>query len=99
VAQTAIVGSLLANALLVLGLVIVIGARRAPDGVMRFSKAPAQRHGDAADGDRLHHRAARALARARTTRRATTCKAISIVGAICLLVVYVDLGRALPALR
>jgi Ca2+:H+ antiporter len=38
VAQTAIVGSILANALLVLGLAIVVGARRAPDGVMRFSK-------------------------------------------------------------
>ena len=38
VAQTAIVGSILANALLVLGLVIIVGARRAPDGVMRFSK-------------------------------------------------------------
>ena len=38
VAQTAIVGSILANALLVLGLVIVVGARRAPDGLMRFSK-------------------------------------------------------------
>src|ERR1700710_423330 len=38
VAQTAIVGSILANALLVLGLVIVVGARRAPDGVMRFHK-------------------------------------------------------------
>jgi Ca2+:H+ antiporter len=37
VAQTALVGSLLANALLVLGLAIVAGARRAPDGVMRFS--------------------------------------------------------------
>lgn len=37
VAQTAIVGSLFANALLVLGLVIVVGARRAPDGIMRFS--------------------------------------------------------------
>src|ERR1700686_3747567 len=37
VAQTAIVGSILANALLVLGLVIVVGARVAPDGVMRFS--------------------------------------------------------------
>jgi Ca2+:H+ antiporter len=37
VAQTAIIGSIFANALLVLGLVIVIGARRAPDGVMRFS--------------------------------------------------------------
>src|SRR3981081_429582 len=38
VAQTAIIGSILANALLVLGLVIVVGARRAPDGVMRFSR-------------------------------------------------------------
>src|SRR5437588_2562099 len=38
VARTAIVGSLLAHALLVLGLVIVVGARRAQDGVMRFSK-------------------------------------------------------------
>src|SRR6195256_3583821 len=38
VAQTAIVGSVLANALLVLGLVIVIGAARSKDGVMRFSR-------------------------------------------------------------
>jgi Ca2+:H+ antiporter len=37
VAQTAIVGSIFANAMLVLGLVIVVGARRAPGGVMRFS--------------------------------------------------------------
>ncbi len=37
VAQTAIVGSIFANAMLVLGLVIVVGALRAPDGVMRFS--------------------------------------------------------------
>ena len=37
VAQTAIVGSLVANALLVLGLVIVVGARQSRDGVMRFS--------------------------------------------------------------
>jgi Ca2+:H+ antiporter len=37
VAQTAIVGSVFANAMLVLGLVIVVGAHRAPDGVMRFS--------------------------------------------------------------
>src|SRR6478609_11884298 len=38
VAQTAIVGSILANALLVLGLVIVVGAARTDDGIMRFSK-------------------------------------------------------------
>jgi Ca2+:H+ antiporter len=37
VAQTSILGSLFANALLVLGGVILIGARAADDGVMRFS--------------------------------------------------------------
>ena len=36
VAQTSILGSLFANALLVLGLTIVAGARQAGDGVMRF---------------------------------------------------------------
>src|SRR3954449_6116719 len=34
VAKTSIVGSLFANALLVLGLVIITGARREPDGCM-----------------------------------------------------------------
>jgi Ca2+:H+ antiporter len=38
VAQTSIIGSLFANALLVLGIVIVVGARAAPDGVMRFGR-------------------------------------------------------------
>jgi Ca2+:H+ antiporter len=37
VAETAILGSILVNALLVLGLVIVVGARRTRDGVMRFN--------------------------------------------------------------
>ena len=37
VAQTSILGSLFANALLVLGLAIVAGASRSDDGVMRFS--------------------------------------------------------------
>jgi len=37
VAQSAIVGSILANALFVLGLVIVAGVIRAPDRLMRFS--------------------------------------------------------------
>ncbi len=37
VAETAILGSILVNALLVLGLVIVVGASRESDGVMRFS--------------------------------------------------------------
>src|SRR4051794_11413174 len=38
VAQTSIIGSLLANALLVLGLVIVVGARRSSTGIMEFHK-------------------------------------------------------------
>jgi Ca2+:H+ antiporter len=37
VAETAILGSILVNALLVLGLVIIAGARRTKDGIMRFS--------------------------------------------------------------
>ena len=37
IAQTAILGSILVNALLVLGLVIVAGAARSHDGVMRFN--------------------------------------------------------------
>jgi Ca2+:H+ antiporter len=36
VAQFSIIGSIFANALLVLGAVIVVGARTAPDGIMRF---------------------------------------------------------------
>src|SRR5207342_89866 len=38
IAQTSILGSLLANALLVLGLAIVAGSFRAEDGVMRFNR-------------------------------------------------------------
>jgi Ca2+:H+ antiporter len=37
VAQFSIIGSIFANALLVLGFVIVVGARESSDGVMRFS--------------------------------------------------------------
>jgi Ca2+:H+ antiporter len=37
VAETAILGSILVNALLVLGLAIMVGARREEDGIMRFS--------------------------------------------------------------
>jgi Ca2+:H+ antiporter len=87
VAQTAIVGSILANALLVLGLVIVVGARVAPDGVMRFSTRLPRDTATllqvtvfiivllglslAAHDPASHH-----------------VKPISIVGAVCLLVVY-----------
>jgi Ca2+:H+ antiporter len=37
VAQTSLIGSILANGLLVLGLTIIVGARVSSDGVMRFS--------------------------------------------------------------
>ncbi len=96
VAQTAIVGSILANALLVLGLVLVVGARRSPDGIMRFSKRLPRDTATllqvtvfiivllglslAAHDPASHH-----------------VKSISIVGAICLLVVY--LAWVVPYLR
>jgi Ca2+:H+ antiporter len=96
VAQTAIVGSILANALLVLGLVIVIGARRSADGTMRFSKRLPRDTATlllltvfiivllglslAAHDPASHH-----------------VKAISGIGAACLLVVY--LAWAIPYLR
>jgi Ca2+:H+ antiporter len=36
VAQSTVIGSIFSNALLVLGIVIVVGSRKAPDSVMRF---------------------------------------------------------------
>jgi Ca2+:H+ antiporter len=36
VAQSTVIGSIFSNALLVLGIVIVVGSRKAPDGIMRF---------------------------------------------------------------
>ncbi|HEY2217609.1 MAG TPA: hypothetical protein VGH21_08930 [Solirubrobacteraceae bacterium] len=96
VAQTAIVGSVLANALLVLGLVIVVGARRSQDGIMRFHKKLPRDTATllqvtvfiivllglslAAHDPASHH-----------------VKAISAVGAVCLLVVY--LAWVIPYLR
>jgi len=96
VAQTAIIGSVFANALLVLGLVIVVGARRAPDGLMRFSKRLPMDTATllqvttfiivllglslAAHDPASHH-----------------VKTISAIGAVCLLIVY--LAWVVPYLR
>jgi Ca2+:H+ antiporter len=96
VAQTAIVGSVLANALLVLGLVIVVGAYRSPGRVMRFSRRLPQDTATllqvtvfiivllglslGAKDPASHH-----------------VRAISVVGASCLLVVY--LAWVVPYLR
>ena len=87
VAQTAILGSILVNALLVLGLVIIAGARVRPDRTMRFSpRLPNDtatllltasfiivlvRLADSANDSASHH-----------------IKTISIVGAVAILAVY-----------
>jgi Ca2+:H+ antiporter len=96
VAQTAIVGSILANALLVLGLVIVVGARRSPDGIMRFS-------------ERLPRDTATlllltvfiivllGLSLAAHDPASHHVNAISAIGAVCLLVVYI--AWVVPYLR
>ena len=96
VAQTAIVGSILANALLVLGLVIVVGARRAPDGIMRFSK---QLPRDTATLLQVTVFIIVLLGLSLGSHDPAShhVKAISIVGAICLLVVY--LTWVVPYLR
>ncbi len=87
VAKTSIVGSLLANALLVLGLAIAAGARAGRDGVMTFRR---RLPNDTATllllavfviavlgvSDRIGDRASRHQV------------AISVVGAVCLLAVY-----------
>jgi Ca2+:H+ antiporter len=87
VAQFSILGSLFANALLVLGLAVTAGSTRAPDGVMRF-------------GARLPNDTATLLLLAvflisllglsdQVGDRASEHQVeISVVGAICLLVVY-----------
>lgn len=96
VAQTAIVGSILANAMLLLGLVLVIGARRSRDGIMRFSKRLPQ------DTTTLLLLTVfiivlLALSLGSHDPASHHVKAISAVGAVCLLVVY--LAWALHYLR
>jgi Ca2+:H+ antiporter len=88
VAQTAILGSILVNALLVLGLVILAGARRSRDRIMRFSP-------------RLPNDTATllmvssfmillvALASGAHDSASRHVRAISLVGAAAILVVYV----------
>ncbi|HEY5160306.1 MAG TPA: hypothetical protein VII83_04460 [Gaiellaceae bacterium] len=96
VAQASLVGSILANALLVLGLAIAAGAARSEGGVMRF-------------GHRLPRDAATLLlvsvfiialigvSVAADDRAAHHVKAISVIGALCLLAVY--LTWLVPYLR
>ncbi|HWG08854.1 MAG TPA: hypothetical protein VN672_07570 [Solirubrobacteraceae bacterium] len=87
VAQTAIVGSVLANALLVLGLVIVVGARRSEDGLMRFSKRLPR---DTATLLQVTVFIIVLLGLSLSSHDPAShhVKAISVVGAVCLLFVY-----------
>ncbi len=89
VAQTAIVGSVLANALLVLGLVIVVGARRSHDGVMHFSKRLPR---DTATLLQVTVFIIVLLGLSLSSHDPAShhVKAISMVGAVCLLLVYVS---------
>jgi Ca2+:H+ antiporter len=88
VAQTSLVGSLLANALLVLGLAIAAGARASADGVMRFSPRLPN------DTATLMLVAVFLIALIGVSTNTSDpashhVVAISVVGAVCLLVVYV----------
>jgi Ca2+:H+ antiporter len=96
VAQTSIIGSLFANALLVLGAVIVVGSRASDDGVMRFSgRLP----NDTATLLLLANFIIVLIAVALSSHDPASrhVQGISTVGAICLLVVYV--AWVLPYVR
>jgi Ca2+:H+ antiporter len=87
VAQTSILGSLLANALLVLGLAIIAGAVRSEDGVMRFHRRLPN------DTTMLLMLVVFMIAIISTSlslgdRAADNAETISVVGAILILVVY-----------
>ena len=87
VAQTAIIGSILANALLVLGLVIVVGARRSGNNLMVFSK---RLPNDTATLLQVTVFIIVLLALSLSSHDPAShhVKAISTVGAVCLLIVY-----------
>jgi Ca2+:H+ antiporter len=87
VAETSILGSLFANLLLVLGLVLVVGARTSDDGIMRFASRLSN------DTTMLLILASFTIAligvvTAADEPAAKHVKAISIAGAVALLVVY-----------
>jgi Ca2+:H+ antiporter len=105
VAQLSLIGSILSNGLLVLGLTIIIGAREAPDGVMRFNPRLPN------DTMTLLMLAVfviviLGIAASSNDAAAADAKAISAIGAGCLLVVYAlwlwsylrgDTGATVPA--
>ena len=87
IAQTAIIGSIFANALLVLGLVVIAGCRASSDGIMRFSVTLPK------DNAILMMLASFlivivGISSATNDRASHHVEAISIVGAVALLVTY-----------
>jgi Ca2+:H+ antiporter len=87
VAQTSLIGSVLANGLLVLGLTIIVGARRSPDGIMRFNPRLPN------DTMTLLMLAVfvivtLGIAASSNDAAAVDAKAISAIGSGCLLIVY-----------
>jgi Ca2+:H+ antiporter len=96
VAQTAIVGSLLANALLVLGIVIVVGASRAPNGIMRFSPRLPRDTATLLLGT-VSIIVLLGLSLSAHDPASHHVKGLSAIGAICLLLVY--LAWLVPYLR
>ncbi len=96
VAETAVVGSIFANALLILGLAFVAGGIRANDGVMRFSpRLP----NDTATLMLLATSiiVVLGISTASNDRASDNTEAISAIGAVALLVVY--LGWAFSYIR
>jgi Ca2+:H+ antiporter len=88
VATTSIIGSIFANALLVLGLTIIVGAKSSKDGVMRFAQRLPQ------DTATLLFCAVfiivlTAISAQTADAASKHAETISVVGAICLLLVYV----------
>jgi len=89
VAETAILGSILVNALLVLGLVLVVGAWRERDGIMRFS---ARLPNDTATLLLVSSFIIVLIGLAVSSRDPAShhTKTISIIGAVAILAVYVS---------
>ncbi len=88
IALTSLIGSVLANALLVLGLAIMVGARVAPDGMMRFK---ARLPNDTATllQVAVFGIVLVGLVDSADTRASHHITTISAVASVCLLVVYV----------
>lgn len=96
IALTSLIGSVLANALLMLGIAIMVGARAAPDGIMRFS---ARLPNDTATllQVAVFGIVLVGLVNSADLRASRHITAISAVASVCLLIVYV--AWVVPYLR